>query len=52
MNLHVQKNAVVVLTESEFDRFNNVLVEKGAVLVTVPDSSTTEERVQAAKDLA
>lgn len=46
MNLIIEKDGKVLLTDSQFAAFDNVTVHKGAVLVTVPDSSTLEEREQ------
>jgi hypothetical protein len=48
MNLIVQKNSITVMTDMQLVQYDNVHVEKGAVLVAVPDSSTADEREELA----
>lgn len=52
MTLVVQKDAVVVLTDSQLASYATVNVEKGGRLVAVPDSSTLAERLEAAREFA
>lgn len=42
----VKKSAVIVLTDSQWNNLasGDLVIEKGAVVITVPDSSSAEER--------
>lgn len=51
MNLIVEKDGIVVLTDVQAMMYDNVHVGKGAVFATVPDTSTAAERVETARDL-